>query len=109
MNKNPSSYTYILSQYVVEACGAVVSLSDCGVRGTRFDTQSGLVLSWQLIMKSHSYFSLPLIQEGQLSLTGESTGHLVLGIHLIEDLNLPRNSVFRLSDWSDVTIAVYHG
>ena len=54
-------------------------------------------------------FPLSLIQEGQLSLTGESTVHLVLGIHLIEDLNLPRNSVFRLSDWSDVTIAVYHG
>ena len=41
---------------------AVVSATDSKVRGPGFDTLSGHILS----------FLLPLIQEGQLSVTGES-------------------------------------
>ena len=42
--------------------GAVDSASDSRARGPGFDTRSGHILS----------FLLPLIQEGQLSVTGES-------------------------------------
>ena len=41
---------------------AVSSVSNSRARGPRFDTQSGCILS----------FLLPLIQEGQLSVTGKS-------------------------------------
>ena len=40
---------------------SVSSASDSRARGPRFDTRSGHILS----------FPLPLIQEGQLSVTGE--------------------------------------
>ena len=42
--------------------GAVGSASDSRARGPGFDTQYGNILS----------FLLPLVQEGQLSVTGES-------------------------------------
>ena len=56
-----------------------------------FDTRSGHILS----------FLLQLIQEGQLSVTGESM--------FTEYLSLPRKSVVRLTDRPDMTIAVYRG
>ena len=43
-------------------CGAVGSMSDARARGPEFNTRSGHILS----------FLLPLVQEGQLSVTGES-------------------------------------
>ena len=49
----------------LEAAGlhsTVCSVSDSRARGPGFDTRSGRILS----------FLLPLIQEGQLSVTGES-------------------------------------
>ena len=61
-------------------------------RGPGFDTLSGNILP----------FLLPLIQEGQLSVTGESMCTKYC-------LSLPRKSVVRLTDCPDMTIAVYHG
>ena len=61
------------------------------------DTRSGHILS----------FLLPLFQEGQLSVTGESmcTKYwLTLG-----GLSLPRKSVVRLTDRPDMTLDVYRG
>ena len=52
-------------EYLTEIAGrrsAVGSASDSRARGPGFDTRSGHILS----------FFLPLIQEGQLSVTGES-------------------------------------
>ena len=65
------------------------------VRGPGFNTPPVLIPS----------FLLPLIQEGQLSVTGESmcTCHLVL-VNGLGGLSLPRNSVVRLTDRPDMTI-----
>ena len=63
-------------------------------RGPMFGTQSGNILS----------FLLPLIQEGQLSVTGNYV-HKVL-INRLEGLSLPRKSVVRLTDHPDMTLAV---
>ena len=52
-------------------------------------TRSGHILS----------FLLPLFQEGQLSVTGES----------MRGLSLPRKSVVRLTDRPDMTLDVYRG
>ena len=48
-----------------------------------------------------------LIQEGQLSVTGEYV-HLIL-VNCLECPSLFRNSVVRSSDRLDMTIAVHHG
>ena len=45
---------------------------------------------------------LPLSQEGQLSVTNESMGYLILANH-IGDLSLPRNRVISLTDCPDMT------
>ena len=62
------SFSHIKSYKKKSSCpdvgprSAVSSESDSRARGPRFDTRSGHILS----------FLLPLIQEGQLSATGES-------------------------------------
>ena len=50
-------------------------------------------------------FPLLLIQERQLSVTGKMHGNLVLVNHL-GGLSLPRDRVVKLTDSSDMTIAV---
>ena len=49
-------------------------------------------------------FLLPLIQEGQLSVTGKS----MCTKYWLGGLSLPRKSVVRLTDCSDMTLDVYH-
>ena len=66
-------------------------------QGPGFDTRSGNMLS----------FLLPLFQEGQLSVTGESM-HEVL-VNRLGGLSLPRKSVVRLIDRPDMTLDVYRG
>ena len=63
-----------------------------------------------LIPGPATYFSflLLLIQEGQLSVTGESRCMKILVNHL-GGLSLPRKSVVVLTDCPDMTIDVYHG
>ena len=77
---------------------AVGSMSYSRVRGPGFDTLSGHILS----------FLLPLIQEGQLLVTGEKYVHIVL-VNRLGGLSMPRKSVVRLTDHPDMTIAVYRG
>ena len=62
-----------------------------------FDIRSGHILS----------FLLPLIQEGQLSVTGEYE-HEVL-VNRLGGLSLPRKSVVRLTGRPDMTLDVYCG
>ena len=52
----------LLDGLIFGLCSAVGRAPDSKVRGPGFDTRSGHILS----------FLLPLIQEGQLSVTGES-------------------------------------
>ena len=61
------------------------------VRGLGFDTRSGSIL----------LFLLPLIQEGQLSVTGES-----MCTKYLRGLSLPRKSVVRLTDHPDMILDV---
>ena len=70
---------------------AVGRAPDSYIRGPGFDTRSEHILS----------FLLPLIQEGQLSVTGEVL-HEVL-VNRLGGLSLPRKSVFRLTDRPDKT------
>ena len=78
---------------------AVGSASDSRARGPGFDTRSGHILP----------FLLPLIQEGQLSVTGwRKYVHEVL-VNRLGGLSLPRKSVDRLTDRPDMTIDVYRG
>ena len=70
---------------------AVGSMSDSRTRSPGFDTWSGHIL----------WFLLPLIQEGQLSVTGESMCTLVL-VNCLGGLSLPRQSVVRLTDRPDI-------
>ena len=73
--------------------------SDSGARGPWFNTLSGHILS----------FLLPLIHEGQLSITGQSTCmHKVL-VNCLGGQSLPRKSVVMLTDHPNMTLAVYHG
>ena len=65
---------------------------------SRFDTQSGHILS----------FLLPLIQAGQLSVSGESM-YTKYWFNCLGGLSLPRKSVGKLTDRPDMTIDVYHG
>ena len=55
-------------------------------------------------------FLLPLFQEGQLSVTGESmcTKYWLTAFGL-GGLSLPRKSVIRLTDHPDMTLDVYRG
>ena len=62
-----------------------------------FNTWSGHILS----------ALLPLIQEGQLSLTGENV-HEVL-VNRLGGQSLPRKSVDRLTDRTDMILDVYRG
>ena len=79
---------------------AVGSTSDSRARGPEFDIRSGHILS----------FLHPLIQEGQLSVTGESTcTKYWLTINHLGGLSLPRKSVARSTDHPDMTSAVYLG
>ena len=66
---------------------AVGRASDSFIRGPGFDIRSGHILS----------FLLPLIQEGQLSVTGESMCTKYWLIALIRGLSLPRKNVVRLT------------
>ena len=77
---------------------AIGRAPDSQVRGPGFDTRSGNILS----------FLLPLFQEGQLTVTGESYVHKVLANRL-GGLSLPRKSVVRLTDRPDMTLDVYCG
>ena len=52
----------IIGQIIAGPCSAIGRAADSYARGPGFDTQSGNLLS----------FLLPLFQEGQLSVTGES-------------------------------------
>ena len=63
-------------------------------------------LSWKLIMKSFLRSSPPpsIDSRSELSVTGESIG---TEYWLTGDLSLPRNNLVRLTDCSDMTIAVY--
>ena len=66
-----------------------------------FDTRSGHILS----------FLLPLIQEGQLSVTvsyWRKYVHEVL-VNCLDGLSLSRKSVVRLTDLPDMTLDVYSG
>ena len=72
---------------------AVGRAPDSKVRGSGFDTRSGYILS----------FLLPLIQEGQLSVTGKSM------VNRLGGLSLPRKSVVGLTDRPDMTLDVYRG
>ena len=57
-------------------------------------------------------FLLPLIQEGQLSVTGESTCLCTkywLMVYRLGGLSLSRKSVVRLTDRPDMTLDVYRG
>ena len=73
---------------------AVGRTPDSEVRGPGFDTRSGHILS----------FLLPLVREGQLSVTFESMCTNRLG-----GLSLSRNSVVKLIDRLDMTLDVYRG
>ena len=70
---------------------------DSKVRGPGFDNLSGHILSFLLL----------LIQEGQLSVTGESMC-TKYWLHL-GGLSLPRKSLVRLTDHPDMTVDVYRG
>ena len=72
--------------HTAEPRRAVRSASDSRGRGPGFDTQSGHILS----------FLLPLIQEGQSSVTGES-------------MSKSRTSLVRLTNRPDMTIDVNRG
>ena len=63
-----------------------------------FDTGSGNILS----------FPLPLFQEGQLSVTGESMCTKVL-VNRLGGLSLPTKSVVRFTDHPEMTLDVYRG
>ena len=62
MRKRKKKYVMIILQFSNQPRSAVCSASDSRARGHGFDTRSGHILS---------HF-LPLIQEGQLSVTGKS-------------------------------------
>ena len=64
-----------------------------GPAGPGFNTQSGHIL----------LFLLPLIQEEQLSVTGEKYVHEVL-INRLGGLSLPSKSVVRLTDRPGITL-----
>ena len=70
---------------------AVGSASDSRGRGHGFDTRSGHILS----------FLLPLIQEGQWSVTGEKYVH--------EGLSFSRKKLVRLTNRPDMTIDINRG
>ena len=53
-------------------------------------------------------FLHPLIQEGQLSVTGERCVYEVL-VNRLGGLSLPRKSVVRLTERPDITVDVYRG
>ena len=75
-------------------------MSDSRARGAGFDTQSGRIL----------LFLLVLIQEGQLSVTGKSMCTYLVLVDCLGGLSLPRNSMVRLTDdHPDITLAFYHG
>ena len=76
-------------------------MSHSRARGLGFDNRSGHIPS----------FLITLIQEGQLSVTGESMCSnldqvLVKGL---QGLSLSRKSVVRLTDHPDMTLAAYCG
>ena len=91
----PDSHQYLRGYCRCHGPRSAVSRAlDSYVRGPGIDTRSGLILS----------FLLPLIQEGQLSVTGESMCTKYLG-----GLSLPRKSVVRLTNRPDMTLDVYRG
>ena len=71
----------------------VCSVPDSRARGPRFHTRSG-----------HILFLFLLIQEEQLEVIGES----MCTEYTLGGLRLPRNSVLRLTDHPDMTIAVVY-
>ena len=80
--------------------GRVVQLvGHLTVRGPGFDTRSGHILS----------FLLPLIQEGQLSVTGESMCTKYWLTAYLGGVSPSRKSVDRLTDRPNMTVDVYRG
>ena len=73
-------------------------MSDSRARGPGFNTRSGHVFSFLLL----------LIQEGQLSVTGEGMCNKVL-VNRLGGLCLPRKSVVRLTDCPNMALDVYRG
>ena len=69
------------------------------VRGPGFDTRSGHTLP----------FLLPLIQEGQLAITGKCICTKYWLTACLGGLSLPRKSVVRSTDRPDMTLDVYRG
>ena len=51
--------------------------------------------------------SLPLMQEGQLSVTGKGIGTVL--VNCLEGLSLPRKNIVRLTDQVDITLLVLTG
>ena len=90
-------YAFLSNDRIAGPPSAVGIASDSRARGPGFDTRSGHILS---------HF-LPLSQEGQLSVTGESISvHEVL-VNRLGGLSLPRKNVVRLTDRPDMTLDVY--
>ena len=76
-------------------------------------THSVHTFAYMYVEIDHEIFSmvilsLPLIQEGKLSVICEKNVHRVLVNHLI-GLSLPRKSVIRLTDCPNMTLAVDSG
>ena len=78
---------------------AIGRAPDSKVRGHGVDTRSGNILS----------FFLPLFQEGQLSVTGKSMCTKYWLTAIKGGLNLPMESVVRLTDRPDMTTDIYRG
>ena len=95
-SQSPSSGVHASHYKQAWPRSAVGRAPDSRARGPGFDTRSGHI---------HS-FLIPLIQEGQLSVTDVS---MCILVNRLGGLNLPRKSVVRLTDRPDMTIAVYHG
>ena len=77
--------------------GAHATVSVVAAYICKLDTRSGHILS----------FLLPLFQEGQLSVTGESMYKVLF--NRLGGLSLPRKSVVRLTDRPDMTSDVNRG
>ena len=69
-------YIHVMEYTAFRMPSAVGSESDCESRGRWFQPQSGHILSLRFGHEKNSMtiLTLPLIQEGQLSVTGERMG-----------------------------------
>ena len=87
---------YKAYSHIARLRSAIGRAPDSEVRGPGFETRSGNILSFLLL----------LFQEGQLSVC--QYVHEVL-VNRLGGLSLPRKSVVRLTDHPDMTLDVYHG